>query len=42
MASEQVLEVRQAQGSAGLTRFLQLDLDAVLTLDPQAPDWPAA
>jgi uncharacterized protein (DUF302 family) len=31
--------VRQAQGSAGLMRFLQLDLDAVLTLDPQAQDW---
>ena len=31
--------VRQAQGSAGLMRFLQLDLDPVLTLDPQAPDW---
>jgi len=28
--------VRQAQGSAGLMRFLQLDLDAALTLDPQA------
>jgi uncharacterized protein (DUF302 family) len=31
--------VRQAQGSAGLMRFLQLDLDSALTLDPQAPDW---
>jgi hypothetical protein len=31
--------VRQAQGSAGLMRFLQLDLDQALTLDPQAPDW---
>jgi uncharacterized protein (DUF302 family) len=31
--------VRQAQGSAGLMRFLRLDLDPVLTLDPQAPDW---
>jgi len=31
--------VGQAQGSAGLMRFLQLDLDAALTLDPQAPDW---
>jgi hypothetical protein len=31
--------VRQAQGSAGLIRFLQLDLDPVLTLDPQAQDW---
>jgi len=30
--------VRQAQGSAGLIRFLQLDLDPVLTLDPQARD----
>ena len=28
--------VRQAQGSVGLMRFLQLDLDAALTLDPQA------
>ena len=28
--------VRQAQGSAGLMLFLQLDLDAVLALDPQA------
>jgi hypothetical protein len=32
--------VRQAQGSIGLMRFLQLDLDEALTLDPQAPDWP--
>jgi hypothetical protein len=31
--------VRQAQGSAGLMRFMQLDLDPVLTLDPQAPEW---
>ena len=31
--------VRQAQGSAGLIRFLQLDLDAALTLDPQAQQW---
>ena len=31
--------VQQAQGSAGLMRFLQLDLDQALTLDPQAPDW---
>jgi hypothetical protein len=31
--------VREAQGSAGLMQFLQLDLDSVLTLDPQAPDW---
>ncbi len=30
--------VRQAQGSAGLMRFMQLDLDHALTLDPQAPD----
>ena len=28
--------VAQAQGSAGLIRVLQLDLDHVLTLDPQA------
>jgi hypothetical protein len=28
--------VLQAQGSAGLMRFLQLDLDHALTLDPQA------
>src|ERR1700689_1342946 len=28
--------VQQAQGSAGLMRFLQLDLDAALTLDPRA------
>src|SRR5580704_3404121 len=28
--------VAQAQGSAGLMRFLQLDLDHALTLDPQA------
>ena len=28
--------VRQAQGSAGLMRFWQLDLDGGLTLDPQA------
>ena len=31
--------VGQAQGSAGLMRFLQLDLDQALTLDPGAPDW---
>jgi uncharacterized protein (DUF302 family) len=31
--------VEQAQGSAGLMRFLQLDLDGALTLDPQAEDW---
>ena len=30
--------VRQAQGSAGLMRFLQLDLDDALALDPQAAD----
>ena len=30
--------VGQAQGSAGLMRFLHLDLDTVLTLDPQARD----
>ena len=30
--------VRQAQGSAGLLRFLQLDLDTALALDPQARD----
>ena len=28
--------VRHAQGSAGLLRFLQLDLDTALALDPQA------
>src|SRR6266571_2279265 len=28
--------VQQAQGSAGLMRFLQLDLDNALALDPQA------
>ena len=28
--------VRQAQGSAGLMRFLQLDLDTALALDPRA------
>jgi hypothetical protein len=31
--------VQQAQGSIGLMRFLQLDSDKPLTLDPQAPDW---
>ena len=31
--------VGQAQGSAGLMRFLDLDLDNALTRDPQAPDW---
>jgi hypothetical protein len=30
--------VQQAQGSAGLLRFLQPGLDPVLALDPQAPD----
>jgi len=30
--------VGQAQGSAGLIRFLELDLDQALTLDPQAED----
>jgi len=30
--------VGQAQGSAGLMRFLQLDLDTALALDPQARD----
>jgi uncharacterized protein YidB (DUF937 family) len=28
--------VRQAQGSAGLMRFLELELDTALALDPQA------
>jgi hypothetical protein len=28
--------VRQAQGSAGLMRFLELELDRALALDPQA------
>jgi len=31
--------VAQAQGSAGLMRFMQLDLDHALTIDPQAPVW---
>jgi hypothetical protein len=31
--------VKQAQGSVGLIRFMHLDLDTVLTLDPGAPDW---
>jgi hypothetical protein len=31
--------VEQAQGSAGLMRFLQLDLDNALSLDPKAEDW---
>jgi hypothetical protein len=30
--------VRQAQGSAGLIRFMELDLDRAFTLDPQARD----
>jgi uncharacterized protein (DUF302 family) len=30
--------VRQAQGSAGLMRFMELDLDHALTLDPRAGD----
>jgi hypothetical protein len=30
--------VHQAQGSAGLMRFLHLDLDTALALDPQARD----
>jgi hypothetical protein len=30
--------VRQAQGSAGLIRFMELDLDHAFTLDPQARD----
>jgi hypothetical protein len=31
--------VEQAQGSVGLMRFWQLDLDNALTLDPEALDW---
>jgi hypothetical protein len=31
--------VEQAQGRAGLMRFLQLDLDGALSLDPEAKDW---
>jgi hypothetical protein len=31
--------VEQAQGSAGLMRFWQLNLDNALTLDPEALDW---
>jgi hypothetical protein len=31
--------VEQAQGSAGLMRFLELELDNALTPDPQAKDW---
>ena len=31
--------VEQAQGSAGLMRFLQLDLDHALSIDPEAQDW---
>jgi hypothetical protein len=34
--------VRQAQGSAGLMRFLQLDLDSALTLDPRHRTGPGA
>jgi hypothetical protein len=30
--------VQQAQGSAGLMRFMKLDLDNALTLDPEARD----
>src|SRR5579862_1644186 len=30
--------VRQAQGSAGLMRFMELDLDRALTLDTEARD----
>jgi len=30
--------VRHAQGSAGLIRFMELDLDRAFTLDPQARD----
>ena len=31
--------VEQAQGKAGLMRFLQLDLDHALSIDPEAQDW---
>jgi hypothetical protein len=31
--------VEQAQGSAGLMRFWQLNEENALTLDPEAPDW---
>jgi hypothetical protein len=31
--------IEQAQGSAGLMRFLQLDLDHALSIDPQAGEW---
>ena len=31
--------VRQAQGSAGLLRFFQLELEKALTLDPEALGW---
>jgi hypothetical protein len=31
--------VEQAQGSAGLMRFWQLDLDHALSIDPQAQGW---
>ena len=34
--------VAQAQGSAGLIRFLQLDLDHALTLDPRLRTGPDA
>ena len=34
--------VEQAQGSAGLMRFLQLDLDHALSIDPEAQDWTGA
>jgi hypothetical protein len=34
--------VQQAQGSAGLMRFLQLDLDHALTLDPRPATRPGA
>ncbi len=31
--------VEQAQGSAGLMRFLQLDLNGALLIDPKAEEW---
>jgi len=31
--------LEQAQGSAGPMRFLQLDLDGALSIDPKAEDW---
>ncbi len=31
--------VEQAQGSAGLMRFLELDLDHALSIDPEAKEW---